>query len=590
MLLTYESETSSTNPSLHAGPKFFKSPRLLLYQRAEAFELKVFASRCMHLDRNRSLEIQLCSGWNDVQSGELHIRAATAGLRLQTSEVNVVSGELDVLRNSDPGVIRFESLPSGSRAKVRIPFSLEQDVNEVTIKLEISYTTGEGTFFFASNPSISIMLPLGVNVQDVFKHKALFSKFTISSADTSPLRLLRSRLDDSDVFEARNGGDIRNPVVVFPRQPASLLYKITPRHVAKPVDANGRPRKEKSSLSLVIHYICLEEEIDNAVRISLQDALSDSSFQQFVRLIVPTVLSQLRLRLSAYDLERTALISELSTSILKDVKWREYFHGLGKAKLEGSEDDAAIAVEKWIQAWRDKHYAVQLPRIEISEAAISKSRSIVIPVEVPAVTVVHTADIKLQSEVTLGSELLVVANQPIPATLQIKSTRIWDTAAVSALRSSSKDAEDSSDQPEELEFVYEISAPTDSWLIGGKRKGHFKLPANATQKQGTLLEFPLLLIPVREGSLTFPHLDIKPTPVTKATKSPDKKTTTGVGEEKEHIVTCETDYKNFGETVRVVADLRKTTVSLDESGPQGGAWLLDAERRGEGSVVAGLGS
>lgn len=585
LILSYEVEPPATFQSLNSGQKFFKCPRLLLYQRHEAFDLKLFASRSMHLDRNRSIELELSSGWNSVQSGELHVRAATAGLRLQTSEVKVVSGELSILKNSDPGVIRFEELESGAKVKVRMPFSLEQDVSDVAVKLEISYTTAEGTFFFANNPTVSIMLPLGVNVQDVFKHKALFSKFTISSATSSPLRLLSSSLGDSDVFEAHNGGGLQKPVTIFPRQPASLLYKITPRHVTKPVDSTGRARKEKSSLSLVIHYICLEEEIDIVVESSLRKALKDSDFQQYSRLIVPTVVSQLRSHISAHNLERTALISELSTSILTSIKWRDHFHGLGKTRLTGTEDEAAIALEKWIQDWRESNPSLVLPSIEISEETINNSRSIIIPVEVPSVTVVHTADIVLQRK-SASKDVIAVMNQPIPATLQVKWTRIWDTVPLSKVsRLSSQSIKDTSEKDQDLDFVYELSASSESWLLGGKRKGHFTLPNDKTEIQSKLLEFPILLIPVREGYLSFPHLDIKPSPVTKPSSNADPKGSPTEEETKSAIVTCEMDYKNFGETVRVVSNARKTTVSLDASGPQGGAWLLESERRHNGAFI-----
>lgn len=47
-------------------------------------------------------------------------------------------------------------------------------------------------------------------------------------------------------------------------------------------------------------------------------------------------------------------------------------------------------------------------------------------------------------------------------------------------------------------------------------------------------------------------------------------------------IACEVDYRNHGETVLVLPDLRKTTVSLSASGsPGGSSWLVDSERRAE---------
>ena len=50
----------------------------------------------------------------------------------------------------------------------------------------------------------------------------------------------------------------------------------------------------------------------------------------------------------------------------------------------------------------------------------------------------------------------------------------------------------------------------------------------------------------------------------------------GAGIEK---ITSEMDYRNVAETVRVISNAASTTLSLDTSGPQGGAWLLESERR-----------
>lgn len=47
----------------------------------------------------------------------------------------------------------------------------------------------------------------------------------------------------------------------------------------------------------------------------------------------------------------------------------------------------------------------------------------------------------------------------------------------------------------------------------------------------------------------------------------------------ESPISCETDYRNQGETILVVPDLSSTTVSLDPSGSAGGAWLVESRNR-----------
>jgi trafficking protein particle complex subunit 10 len=544
--------------------------------------MKLFASRCLHLDRNRFLEVELSSGWNNVSSGELHIRAATAGLRLQTSDVKVVNSQLEIFKRSEAGVIRFGALKPESKVKILVPFNLENDVNDISLKLEISYTTERGTFFSATNPSISIMLPLGVNVQDVFKHDVLFSRFTISSATSSPLRLLKSKLEKSDVFEAQNGGDLPNPVMVFPRQPASLLYKIT-RYAAQTA-ASSTPsnrRRGRSSLSLIVHYICLEEEIENAVTSALIDGLSETPLLQYSRLIIPTLISQLNSRLSPYVLERIALTGELSLSILSGINWCEFFLGLGRRS--SLEEDISSLVARWIQMWCEQRARIELTPLDTSDDTIAKCRTIIIPVEVPSVTAVHTADIKIPHKASTNSEVVAVINEQIPATLDIKSTKTWDSSLTSE-KQSYQAGTGTSEAASELNFVYEVSAPTDTWLIGGKRKGHFRIPSSKDEIAAEKFRFPLILIPIKSGYLPYPHLEIKPTPTLKPTTMEARANSNGPipGDDtasRADVITCETNYKNVGETIRVFSNARKITVSLDASGPQGGAWLLDTEKR-----------
>lgn len=544
---------------------------LLIYQRAEALNLQLFASRNLHLDRNRSLEIELSTGWNDITHAELHVRAATAGLRLQTSEAKVINGLLEQHKKPEGGILHLGVMPRNATAKLRIPFSVEHEVSDITIRLEISYTTDKGHFFFATTPSVSVILPIGVNVQDVFKRRALFSKFTISSATSSPLRLLNTKLENSDIFEAHCGVTPSRPIGIFPRQPATILYKITRKSRQARRASKSSRRDDKASLSLVLQYTCLEEEIDTAVRQNLLRFLQEEDFHHYTRLVVPVVLREMSERLSPYDLEKIAVLGEISTTLLSDVRWRDQFSGLGRT-LDQNQDIATFLAEK-LNVWQRKTPSIPLPDVSSIEPIFPGIRSIIIPVDVPSVTVVYTANLKLLETSSVPSTTAVaVFNEPIAASLNVKWTRIWDTQPTTESAAYNKQ--------NDMEFFYEISGAADKWLIGGCRKGHLAVPYSTESEDSSRgFSFPVILIPLREGYLPFPNLDIKS--VARSAASDEE----GDNANAQGTVTCEVDYKNSGETIRVVSDARKTTVSLDASGPQGGAWLLESERRGKGGVV-----
>ncbi|KAB8299238.1 hypothetical protein EYC80_001327 [Monilinia laxa] len=555
------------------GSDFFKCPRLLLYHRAEAFNARLFSSRCMYLDQNRSLEIELSSGWNNVTNGQLQIRAATAGLRLQTSEVTVIDGKVDIPKRPEAGVVHFGTMGSQTVARIRVPFNLEHEVNEVSLRLEISYTTKDGDFFFATTSSVSIMLPLGVNVQDLFKYKALFSKFTISTSTNSPLRLLSSKLEKSEMFEAQCGLGLTRPLTIFPRQPASLLYKIS-RTNSPPSPTARRKSSKPRTLSLILHYICLDEEVYDVVARVLEDFLRGNSLRPYTRLIIPVIISELRTHFLPYDFERAAILGEVPTSAILNIKWHDHFSGLGNS-IE-KDQDTAVIIGEILQEWQQKNPVIPLPLLSIDDDAISRSRSIVIPVDVPSVMVVHTADLRLlQTASIAASGAVAVANEPIPASLILRSTGNWDTASQDGITSSGED----------LEFVYEVTGSSDTWLIGGRRKGHFKVP-RVIHGRNHKLAFPIVLIPLREGFLPYPTVEIKALPITRSVRPGSSGGEEGV-KSRSRPVTCETDCKNIGETIRIISDARKTTMSLDASGPQGGAWLLESERRpaGAGGIV-----
>jgi hypothetical protein len=152
----------------------------------------------------------------------------------------------------------------------------------------------------------------------------------------------------------------------------------------------------------------------------------------------------------------------------------------------------------------------------------------------------------------------------ITAELILRHTRRW---------SSPTTRETEADQP--LECSYELHANPDQWQLGGRRRGNF------LARDGESTRFAVLLLPQKPGHLLLPGLEIR-TFFPAQTQLPTSPPADSAASSR-RSVPCEVDYRNHGETVLVLPDLRKTTVSLSASGgPAGaGSWLIDSERRAE---------
>lgn len=185
------------------------------------------------------------------------------------------------------------------------------------------------------------------------------------------------------------------------------------------------------------------------------------------------------------------------------------------------------------------------------------ARDITITVPIPRLHILHTASLDINDS---GAQKTGSRNSPSPvlyvgqslnATLRITHTRRWDSATSlsKALGRSSGKSEGSDGLP--VEFIYEILANPEVWLVGGQRKRRFEA------REGQVSEFDLVLVPLRQGRLMLPGLDVRWLPPEKV--EGDAEDTKG---EEGESVTSETVYESAGETVTVVANIGCSTVDI----------------------------
>lgn len=502
---------------------FFPAPRNL--------SARLEIPRQINLDQPKATEIVLDLGENEALKGELRIRPATAGLRLITADLRILEGQGTVDINEKPGAILFSNAGKGQKIRLKVPYTSENDLTELSVKVEVDYTTLAGDFFFADKLSIAVILPLAVNVQDVFKPKSLFSKFQVSTANPEvSLRILKATLKGSESFEAISGQGTEGSMVVFAKQPASFTYKITKK--------GPKESQKDQPLALRIEYRTIDEEIIQCVRSAFASQLKAAGKGKYMHWLQPILISQLQKR-NLLELEATALLGEVRLGTYEEYGWEEALDGITPA---GGERER---VEKWLKEFYKKNSIIQLNSTFEHNEMESITRLVVIPVEVPQLQVIHTVEINILSDINSKSlstpytPQMVAVGQAIPAELVIRHSRAWNAVYGKG--------EEIDVGDEELEFFYEVQNNLEVWLVSGRKRSHF------TAKEGQIHRFPILLVPLKAGNLLLPNVEVKQyVPVQ---QQPE---TTGT-------ISSETDYRSNGECVLVLPDVRSTTVRIDSS-------------------------
>lgn len=294
------------------------------------------APRYINLEESRVLEVIIDTGRNDISKGILRVRPATAGLRLRTADTTLIEGKISMTVQPESGSIEFTDLGRQQSVRFRVPYTVEENHASLSARLEVVYTTDKGKFNYSATNTIDATLPVSVNVQDVFKKDALFSRFTVGPAMSVPLTVLGCEMFDSDAYEAETS--LRGPVefVVFPKQPASIVYKIRRK------DLPSSDSARRSPLRLAVKYVCLDEECLEEVSRAFREAIGQSPFRDLIRLLTPHIVEVFRAKLSTSDMEAIGLVREVKMIPYAAARWDEVLQGVGRRATE---------VATWLDKW-----------------------------------------------------------------------------------------------------------------------------------------------------------------------------------------------------------------------------------------------
>ncbi|EPS35658.1 hypothetical protein H072_10927 [Dactylellina haptotyla CBS 200.50] len=568
-------------------------PKVILFQAPDTFHIALNSPMFIQLDKLRTIELEINAGNTVVERVEMKIKSLTAGLRLLVGDIQIVNGagekahlEDATLEFDENSLIKLGSKSADNRLRhvmLRIPYKSESDLHEISVRLEAHLTTSTYDYKYVATPFTPVALPLSVNVQDIFTRAALFSKFQVSTVNHIPLRIVRAGLDGSKAFNTSTGigcSDIDDDgTVVYTKQPANFTFKTT-----------RVPRQEEFSgenLYLKVMWRGVGDEISAAVKSAFIAHISAAGYGRYQRLFMPTVEAILD-SLDQTDIERAVLLNAIRLPPYAPEAWTDAFFGVNTKKT-GERETVAKVVEEFFKMWSGKRRVPLLAPVKAFGKGISGTpeekeeletrlnditRTIVIPVEIPALQCLATAKLDLLGIPNRGvnGPKMVRVGEVIKATLKIGISRCWDLG---------KDRERrSANVPESLRFYYEMSTShnlessrrdkNDDWLINGRRRGVFEysFERDCTEdSEDKEVQFELLLVPLKSGFLLLPGIDVRALPYIPVNNNSAAPAT---GDDDDNFtVTCETDYRSASEGVLVVSEVEEKVVKVDEMGTLG---------------------
>lgn len=341
--------------------------RLLLWPQSGSLEARLFHSETVHLERSKSIVVRISSGWNEIMQGKLSLRAASAGLRLHTAQAEMRNRKVAITDMSQPGSISFGQFHSNISADINVPYSLENDLKEIIVRAEVTYATQRGEFVYAWGSKLSIVLPITINVRDTFKESALYSTFTVGTANSIPVNIVKCAIEGNDFFSATSQMLDSGEHVVFAPQPLSLVSRIH-RTSRGNHDLNADKTVQRR-LFLHIEYRCLDQDILTVVETVYSKALAATPLQKLSRLLVPALLATLHSRFSTQQLEVAGLLHEIDVGTFEDYGW-------ASSILAGLAPDLGEELTEWLRNWHNVRVSYILI-FKIAETVLGSSNDLV---------------------------------------------------------------------------------------------------------------------------------------------------------------------------------------------------------------------
>ncbi|RMZ77980.1 hypothetical protein DV738_g4137, partial [Chaetothyriales sp. CBS 135597] len=440
-------------------------PSILLYPGPGSPIIELSPSADVSLGKPRTVTLKVQATEHDLSRCKLRMRAATAGLRLQIHDAiaHRESSELEVVRENEATWLLFAPIAKAEATEIVVPFTLE-NANEVSISVrcELGYTSGEEQYTLFETCQAKVILPISVNVQDIYRTSHWFSRFHVGPSTPVPIIILGIEVEKRPDLKAK-GHEIfaRSGAMAFPHQPAQWTVRLQ----------SIPPDSHVQKFSLLVRYKSIDHIMVKSLEQVFSDDLSAAGFGKYIRPLSKHLVQSIQSAWTEQDLEAAGLTQEM------EVWHRKEDDDFLLTMLNGLDDTASGKLDAWLATWYRTRNAIKL------DASKGQIRTLTLPVELPARPPVITAVLTITDGVSRPAGVASLG-QPVFCELLIeKSLPPWLAQA-------------------ETEFIFEIFAQADTWLVGGSRKGYLPAGERATKSR-------VILIPQRVGSALLPLVDVR---------------------------------------------------------------------------------
>lgn len=305
---------------------------------AHGLRAKITPTHRIDLSLERTFDVEIQNGQNDVSQGTCLIKPLTDGLDLDTSRTSLIGGEGDVEMVPEAAAVSFSNLASESFARISIPFSTDPAISEtVEIRLEIEYETPRGQFFYMAESKVELALPISVNVQDTFRFDFLLSIYTIRPEMKIPVRLFDCQIPGTPQYDVQSSLASPEPLDVFPEQPASFVFRTVPR--GKTANDDG----PSSRSNLYVDFARVDDECLAVIEDCFVRDIKASEFFAYSGLLLPHLLRTFTANWSPGDLAVIGLLREVEVLSFERTQWLSV--------LQPLHDTVRQKLVPWLERW-----------------------------------------------------------------------------------------------------------------------------------------------------------------------------------------------------------------------------------------------